>query len=272
MSILPRPLLEQLVDDAAMFPPGNASAPAALSAHLRYRREWFSWLVGPLLIHADRWPEFVDAHTDIGAPAVDVVVIGATARPDPTPVSVRVVGFEVAVPHPPLPQTSSGIPLAAEVTAGEEGAEVLEEISRSRAAGVRVIGKYRTGGVVAEAFPDEQQLATVLDTALTRGAPLKLTAGLHHAVRRTDATTGFEQHGFLNVMVVVSRWLRDLGGGSLEDALATRDPAPLVDEVHTWSHDHVAAVRRGFVSFGCCGVEDPVNDLLALGLIDKENT
>jgi hypothetical protein len=31
----------------------------------------------------------------------------------------------------------------------------------------------------------------------------------------------------------------------------------------------VARVRRRFRSFGCCGVLDPVNDLVTLGLVEE---
>ncbi len=46
------PLFTRLFDDAAMFPPGNASAADALAGHLRYRDAWFADMVGPLLVPA----------------------------------------------------------------------------------------------------------------------------------------------------------------------------------------------------------------------------
>ena len=38
-----------------------------------------------------------------------------------------------------------------------------------------------------------------------RAVPFKCTAGLHHAVRYTDPTTGFRHHGVLNILVATAR-------------------------------------------------------------------
>ena len=66
-------------------------------------------------------------------------------------------------------------------------------------AGLRL--KFRTGGLTADAFPSAAELAACIDAALDRETPFKCTAGLHHAVRHTDPETGFEHHGFLNVLL-----------------------------------------------------------------------
>ena len=55
-------------------------------------------------------------------------------------------------------------------------------------AGLRL--KFRTGGLEAAAFPPAHALARWIDAALDRETPFKCTAGLHHAVRHTDADTG----------------------------------------------------------------------------------
>src|SRR5690606_4638017 len=67
--------------------------------------------------------------------------------------------------------------------------------------------KLRTGGATADAVPTERELADFLDACLDRQLPFKLTAGLHHPVRHTDAASGLEQHGFLNVLAAVDEVL-----------------------------------------------------------------
>ena len=43
-------LFARLVDDAAVFPPGNAPLPEAVTAHLTHRTAWYASLVGPLMV------------------------------------------------------------------------------------------------------------------------------------------------------------------------------------------------------------------------------
>lgn len=251
-----------------MFPPGNADADQALRAHLDYRAAWFAPLVGPLLVAATRWEELVTVHVAAGSPLVDVVVVGSAERPEPLPEGLRLVGFELAVRRPPLPDAAA--PVACEITAGPEGWEVLEQVARQHALSGSAIAKYRTGGTTADAFPGEDEVADVIKSAVDIGAPLKFTAGLHHAVRYTDPITGFEHHGFLNLMAAVARAQHGADREVLTQVLATRDRVEVANEVSTWSPDQVAGVRRTFVSFGCCGVEEPVEDLVTSRLLTED--
>lgn len=266
-----RPLFSGLLDDAAMFPPGNATPAAALDAHLAHRASWYADLVGPLLVHCDRWPEFVAAHAHAGAPDVEVGLIGSAELPSDVPADVRVIGSETVVRQLPLPAGGTGRVLACEVSADPAGFEAFAEIARSRARGEAVIGKYRTGGTTPEAFPSIDQLVAVVMAAAAAEAPMKFTAGLHHAARFTAADTGFEHHGFLNLLVAVEAARRGAAEPTLAALLGERDAGRLAATVTSWTEDQFSGVRSAFVSFGCCGVQDPVNDLVALQLIDKED-
>ncbi len=260
----PPGLFDRLVDDAAMFPPGNADATTAIAEHLDYRAGALARYVGPLLVHADRWREVGAAHVAAGSPPLDVVVLGSTTAPGPVP-GLRVVGAELPVRALPLPASPDGLPVACEVTADDAGLAVLEAIASSDQG--NYVGKFRTGGTTTSAFPDEVHLARIVVGAARAGTPMKYTAGLHHAVRFRDTATGFEHHGFLNLLVGVGAALAGAGERDIAEILAQRTAAPLVDAVLGWSADEATAVRRSFVSFGCCGVSDPVDDLVALGLV-----
>ncbi len=267
-SPLAAPLFARLVDDAAMFPPGNAAALHAIRTHLRYRSSGLDPYVGPLLVHRDRWDEMAAAHIELGSPQLHVVVVGGHRVPSAVPAGIRVLGFEEPVDRPPLPAAEDGLPIACEVTADEAGLEVLAEVASAAADGDAVVGKFRTGGTDVTAFPDEPTVAAVVAEAVRVRAPLKFTAGLHHAVRFTDPGTGFEHHGFLNLLVATE--LADAGAliADIVEVLGSRDGQVLADIVRGWTAAQVGTVRRTFTSFGCCGVEEPIRDLVELGLIE----
>jgi hypothetical protein len=257
-------LFDRLLDDAAMFPPGNADPATAISEHLGYRAGDLDRYVGPLLVHVDRWREFATAHAAAASPDLDVVMIGASSVPGPVP-GVHVTGFELRVHALPLPEVPVGTSVACEIDP-DSGHEVLKEIASAEGG---YVGKLRTGGTTAAAFPSEATVAGVVVDAVRLGAPMKFTAGLHHAVRFRDDDSGFEHHGFVNLLVAVHSALRGHGPREVAAVLARRDGSDLADEVWSWSDEDVAGVRRAFVSFGCCGVEDPITDLVALGLVER---
>jgi hypothetical protein len=50
--------------------------------------------------------------------------------------------------------------------------------------------------------------------------------------------------------------------------LAQREAGPLVEFLEGWDEPTCTDVRRAFLSFGCCGVTDPIDDLVASGVLD----
>jgi hypothetical protein len=271
----PSSLFYDLVDDAAMFPPGNAEPAAALRGHWAVKHGRHADCVGPLLVRDDRLTELVDAaRPDPGRrppnrlrPPVDVVVVGPAAPIEP-PRHVSVVGVEQVWDGAPIEVGDSRLALE---PVGLDAVEyLLATVGEARIEGAPVIAKFRTGGVTADAFPSEDDLAYCILGAYNAGVPFKLTAGLHHAVRHTGERSGFEHHGFLNVMVAVARCNAGADERAVAETLAVRDVEALADEIRSWSADDAVAVRSSFLSFGCCGVEDPIRDLLDLGLIGAD--
>ena len=49
-----------LVDDAAMFPPGDAPLPAAVSGYRKHSSRPYAELIGPLVVSDVRLPELVE--------------------------------------------------------------------------------------------------------------------------------------------------------------------------------------------------------------------
>ncbi|MFD4657609.1 hypothetical protein ACFWP2_18505 [Kitasatospora sp. NPDC058444] len=125
--------------------------------------------------------------------------------------------------------------------------------------------KFRTGGLVAEAFPDEEELAAFLTGCAQRGLPYKCTAGLHNAVRHTDPETGFEHHGFLNVLLAAQETDRAAAAA----VLAERDGEVLAKAVRLLTDRQITVIRNSFTAFGTCSIAEPLGDLAALGLLSS---
>lgn len=265
-----------LLDDAAIFPPGNAPMSEALQGYVHSRGSTDARCIGAFLCSAARlaelvealpeevaqldlslalagvdelWPALADvaAHERLVLRAVEVPAGEAGARG-------AVEALEAALP--------SGVVGYVELPLGPELDAAAQTVAE---AGRRV--KLRTGGTTASAFPTEPALAAGLSTCVQVGAAFKLTAGLHDAVRHRDTTTGFEHHGFLNVLVAVSAALAGAGVDDLERVLADRDGAALAEQVRSLTPDQVQAVRSHFVAFGTCSTSDPLSDLHRLGLL-----
>lgn len=270
-----------LVDDAAVFPPGSAELPEAITAHRGHRTAWYADLVGPFLLPASE----INAARQLIEPGdeLEIGLIGDTgvaalpAAVEALPTDrVRLRQVEVAVakrgedPQPGLralltalagwPKISgyAEVPLTWGLLAA------LDTLAEARAGGVDVAAKFRTGGLAAELFPTPVELAAVICACRDRALPFKLTAGLHHAIRDTDPETGFTHHGFLNVLAATVISAEGAEVAEVAELLATTDAARLIEP---------ARVRGGtdrplWVGFGSCSITDPLTDLVRLGLIN----
>ncbi|WP_433082282.1 hypothetical protein ACQP1P_01305 [Dactylosporangium sp. CA-052675] len=141
----------------------------------------------------------------------------------------------------------------------------LDAIAALRAEGLPVAAKFRTGGLAAELFPSPSELAAVIIACRDRDLPFKLTAGLHHAVRHTDAETGLVHHGFVNILAAVLAAADGADPADLAALLSATEAHPLADRVRP----HLDRERPLWAGFGSCSVQDPVGDLVALGLLDR---
>ncbi|MCM2424583.1 hypothetical protein [Streptomyces sp. RKAG337] len=269
-----------LIDDAALFPPGDVPLPRALPAHLGYRTAWFADLVGPFVFPAPRLGELAAAIAAL--PGDDVIGIGLTV-PGGTPAllpaldllakvsTARLAAVEIALPDGAAIGAALTVldrELPADVTAHVEvprGA-LGPDVADALAAG-RHHAKLRTGGTAAAAFPGEAELAGAILTCASRGLAFKCTAGLHHALRHTDPATGFEHHGFLNVLLATDAALDGAGSDAVAALLAERAAGTVRDRVERLGAEGVARVRSAFTSVGSCSVHEPVDDLIALGLL-----
>ena len=276
------PLVSGLCDDAAIFPPGNLPLAEAVPAHLRHVRSSYGDLVGPLVLSAAACAQLgplVAAYDDgvlalaVTCPepaAIAGVAAAAAAHP-----AVRLVALEVALPEPMAP--GEVVPAVDLALAGLDGPapQVYVEVPRDarRLELIRALAaspyraKFRTGGVRADLYPDCTELAAAVRACVDADLPFKATAGLHHAIRNTDPATGFDQHGFVNVLVAVAAAQGGADAAELAGVLADRDGPALAARLRALSPQEVRRLRAGFASFGTCSIDEPRDELTDLGLL-----
>ncbi|NJC83656.1 hypothetical protein [Planosporangium mesophilum] len=260
-------VLVGLLDDAAVFPPGNAPLAGAVAAHREHRAAWYAPMVGPLLVPPEDVPGVPD-DLEIGV----VGPLDAVARVVDSGRAVRQLEVPVAKrgedPQPGLADLlalirTTGLTAYAETPLTWGLTAALDTLAEARAAGLPVAPKFRTGGLAAELFPTPVELAAVVCACRDRGLPFKLTAGLHHAIRHSDPETGFIHHGFLNVLVASAVAADGAGPADVAKVLASGDAVSLVTAVHPW----MARERPLWIGFGSCSIAEPLADLRVLGLL-----
>ena len=280
----PPPFWTALVDDAAIFPPGNADLTDAAAAYVARRGTAYADLVGTFVLRDTDVPKVAVA-PDVSFPVSVVVTGGAGQIAGPAKACERsnltLAGMEVALRD--LDDLAGNarrvvaavdaargegvldeaVPVFVELPPGEPTYQWLAAADEVAAAELRL--KFRTGGVEAHLFPTAAELAAWIDAALDRETPFKCTAGLHNAVRHTGED-GFEHHGFVNVLLATRRAFDGAPTAEVVETLEQRDGTALAAEARAAD---LAGARRWFTSFGSCSVTEPLDDLITLGLTEQ---
>ncbi|MFI8568581.1 hypothetical protein ACIGGF_18690 [Rhodococcus sp. NPDC078407] len=259
------PLFRRLCDDAALFPPGNAPLDVAVQHHLEYRASPFSDLVGPLVVPMDRVTELdLTARIEVTLTAsTGPSSVEAGLRAADHTAGVTVVAIEVAVPDGTnidvLRTITQDLDIYVEIPRDARRDAIFDAVDEF---GYRAT--FKTGGVTADSHLDERELAASIYEAAQREVHFKTTGGLHFAARNTDPHNGFEQHGFLNVMLAAQAAHSGARAGELEKILAIRDADALAGLV--------AGIegQRAFASFGTTSIRDSLDELVGLGLVPPQ--
>ncbi len=138
-----------------------------------------------------------------------------------------------------------------------------------------LLAKVRCGGLTASSIPPVGDVATFLRAAAEEGVAFKATAGLHHPIRGYNEESGFVMHGFLNVLTAAALVRQSVDEDTVIASLEDEDAGHFIFERESlrWRDAAVSAdvVRdtraAGFQSYGSCSFSEPVDDLIALGLI-----
>ncbi len=270
-----------------------------MAEHRAHRSGEYAALVGGFVVSDVRLPDLIDVLDEAPetedvetALSINLVVTGGAGAIEPavrwatrTPL-LRLTALECALrDEDDLARNAQRICAALDTVAdevgdadvyvepprleGDPGTGWLAALDEVAARDLRL--KFRTGGATADAFPTAAELVACIDASLDRELPFKCTAGLHHAVRHRDDETGFEHHGFLNVLLA-TRLLLDGDRDAAWTALNAHDPGVTVMELLAYSVEELGSTRRWFTSFGSCSILEPHDDLIDLGLIEPATT
>jgi len=285
-------LLRGLIDDAGLFPPARKPMARAVADHAAARAEPSRWMLGRFLCPASRLEELAAAAPDRAGWRYGAILDGAgedwlgVVRADLDRIAAFRARKAVEVVELRLPPGTAGraaiagfLPVLAELPGVEAFLEVPDrdpgEIEATVAAigaaraSARVGAKIRCGGLAAEAFPPAGAVATFIEAARRHDVPFKATAGLHHPFRTVDAEIGVLQHGFVNLLaatalpgVPAAEVIEDAEAGSF-----VLGAAGLCWRGQVADAAAVARARSLFTAFGSCSFEEPVEELVAAGIL-----
>jgi len=290
-----RVALTGFIDYAGLFPPASLDLNRTAANHRRYAASPEAWLLGRLIIPAERLDQLSTVLPAAGVedanPRWTISALVRTARlvedlaaidrfnarhaPSVAVVSVEAVGASVTDVMQVSRSVDPGLERYIEVPIGDDTETLLDTVSREGC-----YAKVRTGGMTPDRFPSSGELARVITGCQARHLPLKATAGLHHPVRNEFSVTGTTDgaivlmHGFLNLLfaaVSCATWPQR--PEQIERVLEERNPRAFTIERDSirW-HDasisiaDCAEARAHLLrSVGSCSFEEPVADLRRLG-------
>jgi hypothetical protein len=267
-----RELLGRLIDYAGLFPPAQLSMDDAVAGYRAARGSEHAWLLDRFVCPAALLPELAAAAPDDGWPVTVTVDLGDLPEVLGYEGPLALAAVEVRLPQgagapdvaliAPLP----GLRCFVEVPLGDEAPALLDALASASLA-----AKVRCGGAAPP--PSPEALATFVAECARRDLSWKATAGLHHSVRDTDPQTGAPRHGFLNLLAASGLAAGGSGEDELAEVLADSDRAAFtLDETGlTWRGQTVGAQARArFDGYGSCSFDEPVEDLLAMGVLGAQ--
>ncbi len=289
-----------LIDYAGLYPPASLDMAGAVAGYRAARDSTEGWIVNRFLCPTSRldelaghlvatmeagerpWPVAATFDLDPGPsaagaaafhaemePAASIVLAEARLPPDADRDAVaRIFTTAASINGTVVPflEVPRGISLPAAVTAI---AGVAAEARRVGGA------KLRCGGPTPDAFPSTHEVAEFIIACTETGIPFKTTAGLHHPIRHHDGDLRVMRHGFVNLLTaaIAAR----AGAGQLTVEAIINDTDPHAFDVTfggiEWrgeriGSDAVEETRRdGFIAYGSCEFDEPVDDLAALGYL-----
>lgn len=293
-------LMHELIDYAGLFPPAAHTMAEASSRYARYRLSPHAPALGRFVVPAARlveWEQAVTALspaqrnyapwrlTALAAPPcrreIPAIVSFNERSADGHEFSAHVDSIEVNVTTPEEVRevaavAPDGLRVFFECPVTDRLDPLLDAVAAAGAS-----AKIRTGGIVPDAIAPPAAVARFVAACAAQDVAFKATAGLHHPVRAVHPLTyesgapRVAMNGFLNVFVaaVLARQ-HHLDASQVLPVLEETAPEAFVfsDSGLAWrdvavTTTEVLDARRFALSFGSCSFDEPIRDLIALGLL-----
>lgn len=296
-----RALLTGLIDYAGVFPPASLDLEAAVAEFRSARAAPDGWILHRFLCPASRLTDLAALLAGtmqrgeppwrigliVDGPLGPAIAVGQDFVAEMSPAaSISAVEARLGALSADDPKTAVSSVVDAAATLGEDTLSYLEiplgadagpavaAIAAARGRGSAAHAKIRCGGVVPEAVPSVETVAEVLLLLAAHAVPVKATAGLHHPVRTDDPGLGVEVHGFVNLAVADELARSGAPREEIVGALSERDPAAFRFGAVglTWGDKVIsarelqAARSHGLHGFGSCSIEEPIEDLVRIGV------
>jgi choline dehydrogenase-like flavoprotein len=281
-------MVADLFDDAALFPPASLPLDEAFDDHRTALAGGYRWMLARFVIPRSRLPDLADVATRFGERLRLSVIIDDDATSSLAAmvdehgwrleaVEARLRDGDVAAAAGALRSTADDAGATSaylEVPWGEYPIENVDEVVRTlRTAGVGL--KLRCGGATPTDYPQPSLVASLLRCCVRHDVAIKATAGLHHPFRHPDTDTGALAHGFLNLVIGSTLALAGAEEHDLAAVVANErgDDLRVDGDRAVWGDVEVRAAeiararRELFVAIGSCSFREPVDDLVALGLL-----
>lgn len=279
-------LLSELFDYAGLFPPAQLPLADALRNYLEYRRSADAWMLGGFVCPSSMLFELrllenaLPVCVVVQPVHVEEILLAEIRRAVAEHSGrTRIRSLEMRIPangiHCLWDKIASLVPPEVPVFFEAPPDETLEQrVLGPMAASGRLLGfKLRCGGQTAAAVPTSAQVVRILAACHRLRIPLKLTAGLHHPIRRLDASIQSDNHGFLNILLA-DLLLRSgkIGLEGAEVLLEDKETGHFFfsEDSCGWQGYALALsdlekLGRNIVSIGSCSFDEPRDDLRSLG-------
>jgi hypothetical protein len=292
-----------LIDYAGLFPPTALNMSGAVDGYRSARSSPAHWLAGRYLCPSSRLVELAGELTrsiqlgegrweigvilenepsgSIGTAAAEAqsfhiemqpAAISASAEAKITDYSVAGVGATIDTISAIQPEIFAFLEVDRSTSIRDQVANVADALNnRGQAGGL----KLRCGGAEAALFPSTGEVAEFIFAATAHGLPFKATAGLQRPVRHYDEAIDTWHHGFVNLLIASGAAADGESASTVEAIVTETNPAAfsVSPAFATWRDISIpgSAIRRtrrdGFVAYGSCEFNEPVEALAALAFL-----